>query len=301
METRTFGLAAFAALVLGGCGGDTDTTCGAGTMLEGDQCVPAVVGPSGDGGGGAGGGAGQAGSDTGAPSSVGWVLFGQMFEGTPNAIGWATAAFVRVEGIAGACQILSDDGTCRLMDCPAPVSAPTQSLDAGTVRVIAEQTIELARGTDGTYSPPAVVGDVWVPGQTITVDWDGMNEDPPALSTSLEGPGPVRLVSPVAGSTITVDPNQGIPVTWQGGTVGYVDVNVPAETGQSRSFSCRWPVSDGQGTVPASVLSGLSPGNYQLAFAASASIWRSVGAWGFTVAASSFPSTVNLTLAAGAP
>jgi hypothetical protein len=295
-------LAAVTALGVAGCGGDTaQTTCGAGTMLSDDQCVPVVVGPSGDGGGGADGGAGQAGSDTGAPASVGWVLFGQMFEGTPDAIGWAAAAFVRVEGIAGACQVLADDGTCRLMDCPAPVSAPAQSLDAGTVRVIAEQTIELVRGTDGTYSPPEVVGEVWTPGQTITVGWDGMSGDPPALSTSLEGPGPVRLVSPVAGATITVDPSQGIPVTWQGGTVGYVDVQVAAQTGPSRSVSCRWPVSTGQGTVPASVLSGMSPGSYQLQFTASESITRSVGAWGFTVAASLAPSTVNLTLAAGTP
>jgi hypothetical protein len=245
MTPRMLGSVAMAALAFAACGGETSG---------------ATAGAPADGSGGAGGGAGT-------PTSVGWVLFGQMFEDTPPAIGWATAAFVRLSSVVGSCRTLADDGICRLTDCPEPVTTPTPSLDAGTVRVIGEQTIELARGANGAYTPPSITGAIWTPGQSVTAEWDGTNGDPPALSTLLEGPGPVRLAM---GPTVTVDPNQGLVVAWQG-------------------------------TVPASVLSGMPLGSHEFQATASTSIIRSAGVWSFTVGASSYAGTVSLSLAPSAP
>jgi predicted phage tail protein len=84
--------------------------------------------------------------------------------------------------------------------------------------------------------------------------------------------------------------------------LGYLQVSLQLVAGGTRSFSCRWAVSDGTRTVPASILSGLPLGSYQLSVnAVSSSGTQPAGAWSFTVSAMSQAGTINVTLAPSTP
>jgi hypothetical protein len=57
---------------------------------------------------------------------------------------------------------------------------------------------------------------------------------------------------------MTIDRQQGLDVSWTGGTLGDVLFRVYSSGGEGLSVSCKWDVSLGSATIPPEALSHLS-------------------------------------------
>jgi hypothetical protein len=133
-------------------------------------------------------------------------------------------------------------------------------LDAGAVTASAKQMVSLVYGGDGTYAPAAssyLAYPLFDPGQTIAVDGAGKQGDPPAFHLAFSAPGRISLSSPT-GSPIVLDRTQDSTFAWTATFGDVVVVNLGS--GSAAQVQCEWPMAEGQGVVPSSILSGLPAG-----------------------------------------
>jgi hypothetical protein len=235
--------------------------------------------------------------------SSGYVLMG-AWSPEPDTQVWASAAFFR--GLSGeTCTAITKEAGCTLSLCSvpggtgvdpatgAPSAPPPEYLDAGRVTITANQTITLARGSDGTYGGSTPTSSpMFLAGQTVTVEISGNDGDPPGVSLTYSAPGQLQVTSPT-GSAFTLDRTQNATFTWTPTYGDSADLCMSSDSGQ---ISCEWPMADGQAVVPSSLLSGLSPGTASASLYAEARQVLDRGRWRITAGALSYGSSVVVTL-----
>jgi hypothetical protein len=145
------------------------------------------------------------------------------------------------------------------------------------VTVHAKQTVSLILGSSGAYdSSTPTPNQLFDPGQTITIDVAGHYGDPPAFHLALSAPGGTTLTSP-SGRAIVVDRTLGITFTWSP-TYGDLVMLTIGGAGEE-DLQCEWPMTDGQGLVPASLLSGLTQGVVPVQLLSGSRISQEQGRW----------------------
>jgi hypothetical protein len=241
-----------------------------------------------------------------APYSWGYVTMSQHVGGSLGDYGLASAKFHEFATLAS-CPTVVDENDCQAVAC-GPGDSPSFmspiGLDAGEVVVVGQRELELTRIEDGSYLGATVLEPIWTPGQMIQISVQGANGNPPPFSTAVEGPSSITLTSPAAGASISVDPAQGLAISWEGGPFGTVTVGAGSTSGPSRSLWCRWPIADHGRTVPPAVLAALSPGDYELevrADTATDSYEQVLGHWVFSAGAMTDAVSIPITLAPSSP
>ncbi len=117
--------------------------------------------------------------------------------------------------------------------------------------------------------------------------------DPPPFATTLNGPGAVTL-SASSGTPIVVDRAQGITFSWTPTAGDYVRASIG--TMWDPAVLCSWPMTNGQGTFPASLLEGLAPGTTLLSVESGSQVEQTRAKWSFVVTVSLQTDTQEVTL-----
>jgi hypothetical protein len=231
----------------------------------------------------------------GSTRSTGYVWIGQ-YATDPSSPGFLVMANFRRDSAGITCTTAAE-ADCNFYQCPALDAAsdtPVPDLEAGTVTVVAEQTVSLVRQSGGAYPLVWSPGTLFSPGQAITVDIPGNQGDPPPFAATLAGPGPVTLTSPT-GSGILVDRAQGITFNWTAASGQYVVVAVGSSP-NAGNVSCQWPMADGQGLLPASLLQALPPGITSVDVQTTSFVDRDIGKWRLFVSALADSAVFDVTL-----
>jgi hypothetical protein len=231
-------------------------------------------------------------ADSSTPSTA-TVSLTQTGPGSSRPTFEAWARFQR-DSVEASCA-MEQDSDCVLVRCQPSdggSSAATPTIDAGNVTVTGAQTITLERETGYYWWSEGTLFD---PGQTIAVEIQGNHRDPPPFATKIVGPGSVTVLSPT-GSSITADRAQGITFGWTPTTGDYVVVGTTDRLGATVDVTCVWPMSAGQGVVPASVLGTLAPGFTAFSVESESLVDQRVGHWLFAVGAFVQSAIVNITL-----
>ena len=141
-------------------------------------------------------------------------------------------------------------------------------LDAGTITLtppggsaITMQTIPQAAGS---YQAQLSAGAIPTSGGTVMFSGSG-GKDVGSFTTTVNFPNPLLSWTNQSASA-TVNRSQGINVTWSGGAPGSTVVvfGTAAGNGLSGSFTCNFPQSALQGTVPSYITSALPAGSGNL-------------------------------------
>jgi hypothetical protein len=224
--------------------------------------------------------------DSNETASEGQVELVQESVGTPAAEGKATAWFDHSERIRS-CSAIVTDQACSLFPCPPPAPAADEpSLPAGTVSISAMRGfLGLSQGPDRRYADVDYSGTVPLWGmeledkpelRKITVEIAGSYRGAPPFAYVLEGPLPIVLTDPPTpappeGHTallpaipITVVRSEGLSLTWEGGSTGFVEVVSTVNAQQPNRLVCRWPVEELSQTISPNMLAGLSAGAAEL-------------------------------------
>jgi hypothetical protein len=217
--------------------------------------------------------------------SEGQVEIVQEMVGKLVSEGKVRAGFYRSEQIPD-CGPTSADQGCSLFPCPPPAPAEDEpSLPAGNVSIATKRGfVQLTQGPNGCYADVRFEGVVPLWGSEneteglskITVDITGKYRSAPPLVHVFEGPGPILLTDPPMPETTENEANQlpvipislvrseGLALTWEGGTTGFVEVVSTIDAQQPNRIVCRWPVEELSHRVPPNMLAGLSAGQADL-------------------------------------
>ena len=165
----------------------------------------------------------------------------------------------------------SSDAQCTSMtmgSCAASILGPRPNApaiaSAGTLSVTGG-AMPLMQSPDGSGAYPIVrvSSPLWAGGESLSVSASG-GEVPP-FATTLIAPGEMTVTSPAwpAGGPTTIARADDLALAWNGSGVGVVDVGLVggSTATQAAEIHCRFPLSAGQGVVPAAMLANLPAGS----------------------------------------
>jgi hypothetical protein len=225
-------------------------------------CGALVLGCSGQ-------GAGSDSSNLPTPDpGVGFIqLLSSTGPGSPDGIWNVGADFWRSD--VPLCDYFPTDYGCRAAMPCVDAARETNDASAGTLRLTtALGNLEFPHRIETSGS--AGYGDIgsgmlWNEGEPIDFSLTGDPTGVPALTGRLSGPSMPVLLSPPPqsqfGTTTDVDGQSALDIAWSGSAFGDVLLQVfclrPELYGYG--FSCRFPGSTSQATVPAEIMRGLTP------------------------------------------
>lgn len=167
----------------------------------------------------------------------------------------------------------SNDAQCMSMtmgSCAASILGPRPNppaiAAAGTISVTGG-AMPLMQSPDGSGAYPIVrvSSPLWMTagGESLSVSATG--GEVPAFATTLIAPGEMTVTSPAwpAGGPTTIARAADLTLAWNGSGVGVVDVGLVGGSAatQAAEIHCRFPLSAGQGVVPAAMLANLPAGS----------------------------------------
>jgi hypothetical protein len=190
--------------------------------------------------------------------------------GTPTTADIAIADFQQVVGTSTfSSSGFESLGTCALTQSFQSTGTSTVTetgINAGTITVttpggstVTLQTIPIEAGL---YEGELPAGSIPTSGGTFTINGSGGTGTPSAgpFTATVNFPNPIQWTNESASATVTRTGGQ--TYTWSGGSANtYVLVTGSSTSGSaSGSYSCIFPQSAGQGTVPEYILLGLPAG-----------------------------------------
>jgi hypothetical protein len=194
----------------------------------------------------------------------------------------------------------------RFYDEPAPQPSTTSTIgpceieEGGAVSASDDADANTITVT-GTHPDVMLVPDVhshymqynqqtplWSGGEPLTITANG--GEVPAFTQHLDAPGPVTITAPVPDSPnpadeLVVSSSQDLVMTWTGG-LGTVQILIATEfPGSGVRVQCRFPASDGTGTIPQAALAAVDIGPADFAIGSIDDAEVIAGDWTVDVAA----------------
>jgi hypothetical protein len=141
---------------------------------------------------------------------------------------------------------------------PPPPDQPA-SPSASDITISDAQTIVLSPGAKGTYAPQTGQTALFAAGDDVNVTAKGA--EIPAFTTTLKAPSIISLTAPAwpqAGTALDIDHTADLPLTWDNGATGTVQVMISSAADKKSSVTiCKFSADAGQGTVTAATLGKL--------------------------------------------
>ena len=158
------------------------------------------------------------------------------------------------------CPPVAKDGTCTLHSCgtsgsgsTAVLDPPTETptyLDAGPVSVTGKERVSLVRSLDGSYKSSSSSQIPFAPGDPISFKVGGHAGDPPAFDLAVCAPGDAAVI--LGDASTHLDHTQAAHFQW---TPTFGDLVNVSLSFPEMVVLCSWPMADGEGFVPPSMLS----------------------------------------------
>lgn len=224
--------------------------------------------------------------------SIAYVVLAQSGPEVDPAFATASADFRRADDDSGTCTLLYYFGYCRLWEC---LTGTSFGMDGGPVQVTAEEEVLL---TDADhYTNAEITHPFWLPEQTIDVEFEGVDDDPPPLTLSLDAPELVTIVDPDPFPD-PVDREEDITVDWSGGRgVGVVlSIDAPEDDDLKKSLVCYWPIEPSEGVIPSALMTELATGPAELRLNTQSYNEAYSGTWAYGVSAIEYAATREITL-----
>jgi hypothetical protein len=185
-------------------------------------------------------------------------LTGYVSLGTTTRYGNALARFY--DEPAPQPPMTSTIGPCEIEE--GGISPSSDDADANTITITGTHPdVMLVPDVHSHYTQYTQQTPLWSGGESLTVSANG--GEVPAFMQHLDAPGPVTITAPVPENTgpaneVVVSPSQDLVMSWTGG-LGTVQLLMA--TGLTPVFvQCRFPASDGTGTVPQAALAAVNTG-----------------------------------------
>ncbi len=238
----------------GGTGGQA-TDGGAGGQ-GGVGGVGGQDGTGGDASGGAGAG-GAGGGGTGGSQPDGRTGFVLAFAGDP---GLAIARLRETE--VNYCTDESNDGVCYRQTCSGSAVVPG-SVNGGAITITGGVSPVTVSYGLSDYHHEWVPGGIFQGNEPLTFTIPGGTEIPP-MSATLEAPATATLTAPSL-NALVIQRSQPLDIVWThpplATALGTVTIGLMYDlgSGDRHRLVCSFPATDGMGTIPAAMLSQLSP------------------------------------------
>jgi hypothetical protein len=287
----------------GADGGTGGSSAGTGGSSAGAGGSSAGTGGSSAGAGGSSAGAGGSSAGTGGSTGNGkngFISLSQTSIATfvsSSALAGFSTSTGQTPGGAANCTSRTV-GPCTSSRCTFNLDAGM--VDAGTVTADSAGTIIISGLTvDGgsvalnfmnnAYSFYMGRTNIWAPGAMLRASAPGETV-PQFMSPALAVPTDVTVTAPVCMSAMcgTLNRAMAYTTTWTGGTAGTAEVNVSSgnfAAGMTASISCKVAANTGTLTIPAEILSDLTPGTGSVRVQPESSVTFSAGPYTTTFSA----------------
>jgi hypothetical protein len=151
-------------------------------------------------------------------------------------------------------------GPCEIEE--GGVRATSVDADANTITITGTHPdVKLLPDVHNHYLGYTQQTPLWSGAESLTITANG--GEVPAFTQNLNAPGPVTITAPVPTNStgdVAVSASQDLVMTWTGG-LGTVQLLMVSEfPGTDVNVQCRFPASDGTGTVPQAALAAVNVG-----------------------------------------